>query len=264
MEQGSKFSSLAEEIGELKSKVSVVESVLEETHSLLREKLVATQNEGATSPIDLSIQSELRSDFVALKEAFAQIRSDLAAQTNKYEDLRVQQEIDSLRERVCKLQTGPPAALTLNMGLEAEESIQKLRAEMGQRFTSLEHQTHLALVSHIANNMDKAERLDKLVDDVQKTKSNADWNQEEVKVVQESRSNARCLSAFLESYSRRNSTRGGVEKTRRTSKSRNSRGGGVVSRYQRGALLARFKDNKCHSKQANFPQPRRINENITT
>jgi len=85
------------------------------------------------------------------------------------------------------------------MGLEAEESIQKLRAEMGQRFTSLEHQTHLALVSHIANNMDKAEHLDKLVDDVQKTKSNADWNQEEVKVVQESKQTDLMQDACLHS-----------------------------------------------------------------
>mmetsp|Transcript_21973 Transcript_21973/g.39866 ORF Transcript_21973/g.39866 Transcript_21973/m.39866 type:complete len:732 (-) Transcript_21973:52-2247(-) len=170
VEQGSKFTAVVAEHEALRLKMSAVESSLEE--------FSANQGSGARSPQDLSMQSELHSHFVGLKESLAQLRSDVAVQSSMNSDYLVQQAgLESLRKEVSKLKLCiTPAAVTMNVSLE--ESIQKLRADMEQKFIYLEQKTQIGIAStiadtlssRIADNLHKAERLDKWVEGVPPSK----------------------------------------------------------------------------------------------
>mmetsp|Transcript_78569 Transcript_78569/g.139400 ORF Transcript_78569/g.139400 Transcript_78569/m.139400 type:complete len:973 (+) Transcript_78569:125-3043(+) len=126
MEQSSKFTVVAADSEELKLKVSVVESALDETRAELNMKLTAA--ESGVAQEDLSMQSELHSNFVALKETVAQLRSDMTVKSNIYQEHLVQQAaLDSLRQEVSQLKLSKsPAQESLSLAAALESLRQEV------------------------------------------------------------------------------------------------------------------------------------------
>mmetsp|Transcript_4227 Transcript_4227/g.7177 ORF Transcript_4227/g.7177 Transcript_4227/m.7177 type:complete len:597 (-) Transcript_4227:39-1829(-) len=90
---------------QLALRMSSAETSLAEFRQNLNSRHIAVIQEETAQQEDLSMESELHGRFVGLKETVAQLRSDVAAQSNWHRDLLVQQaQVESLRHEVSKLQ----------------------------------------------------------------------------------------------------------------------------------------------------------------